>query len=223
MATNFFSLPREIRDQIYGLVLLQQEPIDPFNNWRQQQLTPGLLRANKTVHQEASSQFYAQNYIEFSIHTSNNVAPFFRQIGRNNANYIRHIDLDFPDFQCLNLNNVALADGSAGILAIIQSSCANLSTLTMGRSMAFGNPLLAAGVDPNVITEALELIDTHIRAIASLQEVAIDMYDLGSDDHGGIDHVRKEMERHGWTIHTAIRSGNKSDEDSGKFVEDDHE
>lgn len=55
MFFNFFSLPREIRDQIYELVLLHQEPllipgkmaIDDKN------LNSKLLRTNRTVHHEA--------------------------------------------------------------------------------------------------------------------------------------------------------------------------
>lgn len=59
MSFNFFSLPRELRDQIYELVLLHQELIDPFiDPWgyydRREKLTPELLRVNKTIHRVAS-------------------------------------------------------------------------------------------------------------------------------------------------------------------------
>ncbi|KAL8847493.1 MAG: hypothetical protein Q9221_007486 [Calogaya cf. arnoldii] len=206
MPTNFFSLPREIRDQIYGLVLLHQEPLDPFNGWRQQQHTPGLLRANKIVHDEASSLFYARSCIDITHGNNEDVASFFRQIGRGNANHIRHIYLDFLDFQCLRLNNVALTHASAGILATIQSNCANLYTLTTERddtdTIEFE---LDSRGDPKVVTEALDLVSSHFRAIASLQKIIVEVFEDGPNDFGLNDHIRKEMERHGWTINTAKR------------------
>ena len=48
-----------------------------------------------------------------------------------------------------------------------------------------------------VVTEALKLVDTHFRAIPSLQEIIVEVYEDGPSKH-----VRKEMESHRWTIHT---------------------
>lgn len=97
MSSDFFSLPRELRDRIYELVLLHQELIDPWVDYdRRQKLTPELLQVNRAIHREASLLLYAQNYFGFTMGTSEDVASFLRQIGRNNADHIRHICVGFP-------------------------------------------------------------------------------------------------------------------------------
>ena len=197
MPSNFFSLPREVRDQIYEPVLLHQELIDLWVDYdRRQKLTPGLLRANKTVHREASSLFYAQNRFDFTMGTPEDVASFLGQIGRNNADYIRHICVDFPKFLYLDPGGVTLEDDSVGILANIQSGCANLSTLTTSLYSTNAMELRLDALDnPKVMTEALKLVDTHFRAISSLQEIIIEVYEEGPSDH-----IRRKIESHGWTI-----------------------
>ena len=198
MSLNFFSLPRELRDQIYKLVLLHQEPIDPYvDYYREQKLTPGLLRANKTVHREASLLFYTQNCFDLTTVTAEDVASFLGQIGRNNADYIRHIYVDFPKFVCLDPGEVTLEDESVSILASIQSGCANLSTLTTSLYSTNSMELRLDELDyPKVVTEALKLVNTHFRAISSLQGIIVEVYEDGPSDH------RKKMESHGWRITT---------------------
>ncbi|KAI4199390.1 MAG: hypothetical protein LQ348_001890 [Seirophora lacunosa] len=199
MSSNFFGLPREIRDQIYELVLLHQEPIDPWVDYnRPQKLNPELLRANMTVHREAGSTFYGQNRFDFTMGTPEDVASFLGQTGRNNANYIRHIHIDFSKFHHLDAGNVTLEDASVGILANIQSSCTNLSTLTTSRYSTFAMELRLDALDsPEVATEALKLADTHFRAFPSLHEIIVEVYEDGPSDH-----IRRETESHGWTIST---------------------
>ena len=198
MPPNFFSLPRELRDQIYKLVLLHQGPIDPcLDYYREQKLTPGLLRANKTVHREASLLFYAQNQFDFTTVTTEDVASFLKQIGRNNADDIRHIYIDFPKFLCLDPGDVTLEDESVSILASIQSSCANLSTLTTSLYSTNSMELRLDELDyPEVVTEALKLVDIHFRAISSLQEIIVEVYEDSPSDH-----ITK-METRGWKIKT---------------------
>lgn len=48
-----------------------------------------------------------------------------------------------------------------------------------------------------IVTEALKLVDTHFRAISSLQEIIVEVYEDGPSDH-----IRRKMESHGWTIST---------------------
>ncbi|KAL8721129.1 MAG: hypothetical protein Q9181_007775 [Wetmoreana brouardii] len=199
MSSNFFSLPPEIRHQIYELVLLHQEPIDPWVKYnRRQELTPGLLRANKTVHRETSLLFYAQNRFDFTMGTHEDVASFLGQIGRKNADYIRHIYANFPELLNLDPGDVTLEDESVGILAKIQSSCANLRTLTTSLYSTNAIELNLDALDnPKVVTEALKLVNTYFRAISSLQEIIVEVYEDGPSDY-----IRKEMDCHGWTIST---------------------
>jgi len=197
MSANFFSLPRELRDRIYELVLLHQEPIDPWLDYdRRQKLTLELLHVSKTIHREASSLFYAQNRFNFTWGTPEVVASFLGQIGRNNADYIRHMCVSFPRFLCLDPDGVTLEDDSVGILANIQSGCANLSTLTTSLySINATEVRLDAQDNPKVVAEALKLVDTHLRAISSLREKIVEVYEDGLSDH-----MRRKMEDHGWII-----------------------
>ncbi|KAL8748246.1 MAG: hypothetical protein Q9184_007470 [Pyrenodesmia sp. 2 TL-2023] len=174
MSSNFFSLPREIRDQIYEPVLLHREPIDPWVDYNgHQKLTPGLLRANKAVHREASSLFYARNCFGFVMGSPEDVASFLGQIGRSNVDYIRHIYVDFPMFLHLNPGDVTLRDESVGLLANIQSSCTTLSTLTTSLDSTNTMELKLDALDnPKVGMEALKLANAHFRAIR-LREIIV--------------------------------------------------
>jgi hypothetical protein len=199
MPTNFLSLPSELRNRIYELCLLRQEPIDPWIDYNQrQEPTPGLLCANKTVHCEANSLFYAQNRFDFTTATSENVASFLKTIGRNNADYIQHIRINFPNFLYLDPGDVTLEDDSVGILANIQSSCTNLSTLTMSLYSTNAMELRLDALDnPKIVTETLTLVDTRFRAISSLQKIIVEVYEDGPSNL-----IRRKMESHGWIIST---------------------
>jgi hypothetical protein len=165
---------------------------------QRQELTPGLLRANKTVHREASSLLYAQNRIDFAMATPEDVASFLRTIGDNNANCTRHICVDFPSLRDLEPGNFTLEEGSDGILANIQSGCANLRTLTTSLSSTHAMELrLDALANPNIVTEALTLVNTRFRAISSLQDIVVEVYDDGPSGY-----IRRKMENQGWTVST---------------------
>jgi hypothetical protein len=165
---------------------------------QRRELTPGLLRANKTVHHEASSLLYAQNRFDFATATPEDLASFLRTIGDNNANSIRHICVDFPSLRDLEPGNVTLEEGSDGILANIQSACANLRTLTTSLSSTHAMELGLDALDnPNIVTEALTLVNTRFRAISSLQNIIVEVYDDGPSGY-----IRRKMENHGWTVST---------------------
>ena len=148
---------------------------------------------------EASSLSYAQNRFDFTIGTPEDVASFLRQIGRKNADYIRHIYVGFPKFLNLDPRDVTLEDDSVGILANIRSGCANLNTLTTSLySTNAMEPRLDALDNPKVVTEALRLVNTHFRAISFLQEIIVEVYEDGPSDH-----IRRKRQGHGWTMSVA--------------------
>jgi hypothetical protein len=197
MSANFLDLPRELRDRVYKLCLLHQEFINPWIDSNQrQELKSGLLRANKTVHREASSLFYAQNCFDFTMATPGDIASFLGTIGRNNADCIRNVCINFPTFLYLDPGGVTLAEGSTTILANIQSGCANLRTLTTSLYSKNTMELRLDGHDnPKIIPEALALVDIRFRAISSLQEINVRVYEDGPSGY-----IRRKMESHGWTI-----------------------
>ena len=201
--SNFFSLPCELRNQIYELVLLHQEVINPWDCYdlRQlrQELTLELFNVSKIIHREASWLFYAQNRFDFSMGSPEDVASFLGQIGRNNSDCIRHICVDFPKFSYLDSGDITLEDDSFAILANIQSCCTSLRALTTSPDSTNAMELRLDALDsPKVVAEALKLADTHFRAISSLQEIIVNVYEDGPSDY-----IRRKMESHGWTISIA--------------------
>jgi hypothetical protein len=179
---------------------LLQEPITcPTRPWlRQSQLrtlTSGLLRANKIVHLEASSMLHAKNRFDFTMCTSEDITSFLEQIGRNNASYISYIRIDFPDFHYLDLHDVTLEDDSIHILTKIQSDCTKLGTLRTSLHITNVMEVRLDALDyPKIVAEALALVDTRFRAISSLQETIVEVYDNSPS------HIRREMKNHGGTI-----------------------
>ena len=203
MSANFLKLPSELRNRVYELCLLHHEPIIPWGYFNQRRgLTPELLRANKTVYREASSLLYTQNRFDFFMATPRDVASFLRLIGDNNANCIRHICVDFPAIRERETGNVTLEGDSDGVLTNIQSSCANLRTFTTSLTSTYAMDLiimLSIVDNAKIVTEVLPLANTRLRAISSLQDIIVEVYeDITSDD------MRRKMENDGWTISTII-------------------
>ena len=48
---------------------------------------------------------------------------------------------------------------------------------------------------PKIVAEGLALVDARFRAISSLQEIIVEVYEDGPSDY-----IRREMKNHGWTI-----------------------
>lgn len=200
---SFLCLSGELRNKIYEQVLVHHEKPIPLLTypWGWQSttlgLTPELLLANKTVHREASSLLYGQNRFNFAICTSEHVTCFFDQIGRNNANHIRHICIAFPNIRDLGRHDAALEDNdSVRILEKVQSDCTNLRTLTTSLYSTNAMVLeLDALENPQIVVEAVALVDARFRVFSSLREVIVEVYEDGPSAD-----VRKTMESHGWTI-----------------------
>jgi hypothetical protein len=174
IVANFFLLPRELRDMVYELCLLHQEPININFDYN----TPRLLHVNEIARHEASSLFYTQNSFDFSWAAPERIASFLKTIGRNNADYIQHVCVDFPVFHYQGLNDATLSDGSVSIFTAIQSSCSNLRTLTVCAYSSLTTEGRLEELDNHgVVTKVLKLIDTRFRAISSLKKIIVGVYD----------------------------------------------
>ncbi|KAL8877941.1 MAG: hypothetical protein Q9192_008559, partial [Flavoplaca navasiana] len=126
--------------------------------------------------------------------TSDAVASFLRQIGGKNANSIRHIGIQFPQFPDIDHGNLTLDNESVGIFNSIQSSCTNLSTLTTCRiSTDLRERKLIRLDDPKVITDALKMVNKYFLAIPSVPEISIEVDEKIWDDI-----IRIEMKSLGW-------------------------
>ena len=154
-------------------------------------LCPALLRANKTVHREASPLLYSGNCFGFTdlappqrLSTNAAVASFLRQTGQN-ASFLRHIHIDFPGIR--NYPCPALREDSIEMLELIRDNCTGIALLEACQRHPL--PLIT------YTDAALELLDARFKAIPSLKEVIfhITTYD-------DLDDTLKKMRNHGWII-----------------------
>jgi len=221
MSANLLSLPGELRNAIFQQLLMDQEPINPRNRpCLPQALTPELLRVNKAIHHEASSLLYTQNCFDFTTCDSEDLISFLSQIGRNNASRIRHFYIDFPDIPNLGTDNVTLGEDCVRVLAGIQSECTNLSTIRTSLRSTNATALKLDALDkPHIVAEALALVDTHFRAITSLQQIIVEVYEDGPSAA-----LRRVMESHGWTLNVTEQAdefrficGNEDDDDDDYY------
>lgn len=200
MPTNFLTLPRELRDIIYELCLLIEKPVRPLGDslykWG---LTPGILGTNKTIYNEARLLLY-QNRFDFTDTIPWCISTFAERIGRNNADCVRHVYINFPEFNDLELGNVSIKERYTRIIDSIQGSYANLKTLMMSRNRVYPIEYYYYDeADSKLLTEMLTVANIHFSAISSLQGILIEVY-------GGIffgpqrDVARKQYEGQGWTV-----------------------
>ncbi|KAH8590388.1 hypothetical protein B0O99DRAFT_634781 [Bisporella sp. PMI_857] len=199
---NFLSLPGELRDIMYELLLVLDEPIvsptrpSPQYNRPQlqttlQKLHIDILLANKMIHREASSVLYGQNRFDLTKCTSEQVSLFVTQIGRHNSSHIRYIHINFPGIRDRGQDDVVFNDDGAMILAVIQLNCTNLHSIT---TYPDGDQLNAID-KPLVIEKALALTNTHFKAISSLRVVVIQVYKNGLSGS-----IRDTMKSYGWKV-----------------------
>ncbi|KAF5643416.1 Benzoylformate decarboxylase [Fusarium tjaetaba] len=192
---SFFGLSGELRNAIYKIILLQSEPVDPWLRCGLQVLT-GLFRVSKTVHHEASLLFYSQNCFDFAGRDPETIASFLRQIGTRNASSIRHIIIDFPEFIHLDPGDITIDEESVEILGNILSSCTSLSTLRTSLHSTWNMEVRLDNLDhDSIATEALHLVNTHFRAIPSLPEIILEVYEDGTRDS-----LRRKMKSCGWVL-----------------------
>lgn len=196
MSTSFFTLPRELRDKVYELCLLREEPIDPWDDTDfLGELSPGLLITNKAINREAGRVLY-WNRFEFTLGNPADISAFLERIGRNNAAYIRHVIIEFPYCQNLTPGSVSITENDSLILASIQGSCTSLRTLTTSWRSVYNIELkLDVLKNREVVAEMLALLDTCFRAISSLQEIIVEMYEYDLSDY-----VNSQIKNYRWTV-----------------------
>lgn len=197
-----------------------EEPINPWDNSNYRgELSPALLGTNMAINSEARLLLY-QNRFDFTPISSNGVSSFLENIGRDNADCIRYIAIEFPSFRGLELGSVTIGDDDIRILEVIQSNCAKLKTLAMSRhSTNIMEHRLDELDNPKIAAEALTLVNTRFRAISSLQDIIVEVYEDAPSDY-----IRRQIESHGWTISAAEyveEWGGSSDYDWDRY--DDYE
>jgi hypothetical protein len=147
MPISFLSLPPEIRNEIYKYIVVQREPIICYtwsSSWEllyPLELQAKILRANKTIHHEASFLLYSQNSFRiiqlrrFELGTSEgpSFAAFLKRIGPENASYLQHIVISFPRFNlyCGDGLGVNIRDDDARVFNQLRQGCTSLKVIQL--------------------------------------------------------------------------------------------
>jgi hypothetical protein len=124
------------------------------------------------------------------------LTSFLGHIGRQNASFLRHICIAFPAFDYHFFESVTLEEDSIRTLELIRDNCTNIATLETSLQTTTTVELAIDALDsPRAAAEVLALVDARFKAISSLNEVIVNVYDeTPSDD------LRKKMSNYGWTI-----------------------
>ncbi|KAL3459186.1 hypothetical protein BJX64DRAFT_206698 [Aspergillus heterothallicus] len=198
MPTSFLDLPGELRNKIYDIALVRDEPIDP--RYGCLNLVPTLLATNRTILHESRSFLYGENIFDLTASHPQLISEFLDEIGCSNAGHIRRLAINFPTL-CDFDNNVRLADDSSSLLDTIGSACINMVMIMIPVDSTETLELTLDDLDsPKAAGEALALIDARFRKIQTLQEIVVEAYDEGPSDHN-----RRIMQGLGWVLKVVER------------------
>lgn len=196
MPASFLSLPAELRNEIYKYLLVSGDPIVP---WRKRcDLASNLLSTNTMILHEASSLLYGNNCFDLSSSTSIHTCDFLATIGLVNASHLNRIRIRFPEFGDLE-EEVSLDKKSLLALTKIQAYCTNIKSITVTAPTTYLMGIELSVDNPSICDRALALVADHFRAITSLLELVMEVYDDGLNSY--IIPVEK-MKSFGWTLKT---------------------
>nr|POF22058.1 hypothetical protein CFP56_36145 [Quercus suber] len=200
MALSFFGLPCEIRNMIYELVLLHEEPVGPWTKRNGRQLGINLLGINRTAHREASPIFYGRNRFDLRGYEGRLIDSLLPLIGSRNASHVQHVCVDFGRlFQVLSLDysNGAIFDWS--FYTDLLNCCPNLLALTaLAPGTYTAHYLLNLPDGRRALRDVLNHVKTRLGLFKGLARLLVEVPEIYQ---GG--HLSRELESRGWTIKTA--------------------
>ncbi|EFX02350.1 hypothetical protein CMQ_2399 [Grosmannia clavigera kw1407] len=180
MSFNFMCLPGELRNKIYELVLVYQEPI--------RELLPGLLFTNRAIRHEASSIFYNQNQFHLLNLYPGQVACFLDNMGSKNAGLIQHIIIEFPEFDNWTSGALVLNDDSVNLINKLKSNCTSLRTITTSLYNAVGWKMAVHEREDDFTINTMKFVDAYWGGIPSLESIVLYTRNCGSDER-----VKREL------------------------------
>jgi hypothetical protein len=208
----FFDLPRNIRDEIYGLVLIAPYPLLLFQDspgHRVESFAPGkpaqwagLLLASRQLHAEGSETFYGKNCFNVVDTTMEREVAILRSylscIGSTNASLLSHLCISFPVPIDTKGQPAIVRLGEDGLRSLqhLQELCANLKTLET--YVHRGNSQYLVEVSPTdtlLVPEMLLEVDRQLKAIPSLSNIIIRFYNGRPTSL-----VKETMQGLGWTV-----------------------
>ncbi|KAK0639464.1 hypothetical protein B0T16DRAFT_244710 [Cercophora newfieldiana] len=243
---DLFGLPVEIRLVIYSELLVCPAPLilttsnypSPEHLWVEGtiDLYPAILRTNKQIYNEAVSLLYSDNCFQFpkedketiGFATGTTLTLFLAKIGPR-ASLLRHVCVSISNYST-SLGSAQLHEGQVKDLDLLRDACIGVTTLKLSLSFTSGFP---------VSTATLDMIDTRLKAIPSLQSVIVNVEwhvgdsvgasDDEEEDLGGVDDwdhpggsLAAKLRERGWTVQiTKIHPGWSDYEDEiNDFLDD---
>lgn len=183
--SNFFGLPREIRDSIYRRVLYVSHPLYLFQDTGSQVETfapdrphrwLALLQVNRQIHVEAAETLFGVNHfalLDEKRPKDDLLEAFLTCIGAANSASLSHLSVDFPGLEC-SAEGLKIKDDSLKRLKLLQEFCDNLKTLEISFSVKHVRELdQVTGESQQRANEALSQINSQLRAISSLNTIIV--------------------------------------------------
>ncbi|KAI1193029.1 hypothetical protein F5X97DRAFT_328988 [Nemania serpens] len=189
---RFLSLPPEIRNQVYEVILVPPHPVRLVDitdhgtiqvfgaSWSWKRSTV-LLRVNRQIRVEATAILFGRNQFTIGSDCPEALFYFLTCIGPVNASLITHLRVNFPsvdDVDCvpgqLTLRNPDVRD-----MQLIQRICTGLATL--GLLIHCGNARIFTRTNVDhcrVVKEYFPQVDTLLKAIPSLGKVVISTHGI---------------------------------------------
>ncbi|RSL63223.1 hypothetical protein CEP54_005294 [Fusarium duplospermum] len=191
IAIGFLDLPGTIRKEIYKHVLAVEHPVYLFQDFgsRVETFAPdkpkrwiALLHTNRQISSEAKEVIYANNNFHLMDNPQKHGAllqSFLDSIGSSNASFLSRLCISFPVAEKARgqPHAATIRQDSVDNLSLIQEHCTSLKTLEM--QLCRENSGLLAGAleeDVQLVREALLRIDAQLKAISSVEKIAVRLY-----------------------------------------------
>ncbi len=207
---GFFSLPREIRNKIYNIVLIVAHPVYLFRDAgsRVETFAPdrpfrwlSLLYTNRQTHSEAIPVLYGMNNFSLVDTTPQQLGlleSFVDCIGSVNAGLLSHLCINFPVAESIDgqPGKVKLRDDSLQSLKLLREKFTKLTTLEIFVHSKGSKGLIRTDQDNSqFIQDGLSQIDAQLKTIPSLNRVIVRVF-----DETPIPSVIELMQGLGWAV-----------------------
>ncbi|KGO75087.1 hypothetical protein PITC_058390 [Penicillium italicum] len=194
MPASFLNLPAELRNEIYKYLVVCRDPINPWS--KGYKLASHILSTNTTILHETSPLLYGNNCFDLSSSSPIRIPEFLDTIGLVNASNLHCIRIRFPEFRGVG-EEVSLEEESLRTLTKIQEYCTDLKRITGTGPSTYWMGIQLSVERPPVCDRALDLADANFRAITSLQDIVMEVYDEGLNYP-----IIGKMKSYGWTLRT---------------------
>ncbi|KAI0440290.1 hypothetical protein F4803DRAFT_483990 [Xylaria telfairii] len=223
---RFLSLPAELRNMIYKLLLVSNSPIrfrvrsstsPPImycrslgRDWSWSRSTLMLLVCRQ-IYYEASAILYRHNFFVVDSRRLNLLERFLNYIGPAKAGLLSHIYINYPimeTFPHCRPGEVKLQRDDLRSLRLLQQNCTNLRKLTLGKFVE--TPLrgfydyfcvhINSADERPILHEYFVRVNAELQAITSLREVIVHLEGFNNAQVWVQEVLEEAMREFGWVF-----------------------